>query len=295
MFKLSPSWDLQYCSQILFPLEQSTEWKQWEKAAWGSLPTSYKATLEVSWVATVLFREAERVTDFRLLLLMAMLCSSARLAKVSLWKARKAGARQLPPLGVNFHSSSALQHGFPGKEVMESSPSRSPALGMSQNEPGVVPNIFECRHFILEGKMAYLFGHPPMVHHPTSRTRNKPWQPEETQSRLWFYIIMKAQTSNLRLKSTQHIGNFLIRRGKLHEELKWPFQTFMSMKIPHSKFVIECSTRFLSRVEGLTFLCSSGLMKTRSFKVRIILFGPLKSWLFKILCLQELESHGYKF
>lgn len=110
-------------------------------------------------MATVLFKEAERVTDFKLLLLTAMLCASVRLSKVSLWKARKAGARQLQPLGINFHSSSALQHGFPGKEIIEISPSRPPALGMSQNEPGTVPNILECRHFILEGKMVCLFGH----------------------------------------------------------------------------------------------------------------------------------------
>lgn len=110
-------------------------------------------------MATVLFKEAERVTDFRLLLLTAMLFASARLSKVSLWKGRKAGARQLSPLGVNLPSSSALQHRFPGKEIIESSPSRSPALDVSQNGPGMVPNIFECRHFILEGKMVYRFGH----------------------------------------------------------------------------------------------------------------------------------------
>lgn len=89
---------------------------QWTEAVgedcMRSLPTSYKATLEVSWVATVLFKEAERVTDIRLLFLAAMLFASVRLSKVSLWKARKAGARQLPSLGVNLHSSSTLQHGF---------------------------------------------------------------------------------------------------------------------------------------------------------------------------------------
>lgn len=136
---------------------------QWTEAVregcMRSLPTSYKATLEVSWVATVLFKEAERVTDFRLLFLTAMLFASVRLSKVSLWKARKADARQLPPLGVNLHSSSALQHGFLAKEIMGVSPSRSPALGMSQNGPGMLPSIFECRHFILDGKMVYLFGH----------------------------------------------------------------------------------------------------------------------------------------
>lgn len=67
--------------------------EQWTEAVGEgctrSLPTSYKATLEVSWVATVLFREAERVMDFRLLLLTAMLFASVRLSKVSLWKTRK--------------------------------------------------------------------------------------------------------------------------------------------------------------------------------------------------------------
>lgn len=135
-----------------------------------SLPTSYKATLEVSWVAAALFKEAERVMDFRLLLLTAMLFASVRLSKVSLWKARKAGARQLQHLGVNFRSSSALQQGFQGKEIMGSSLSRSPALGMSQNGSGTVPNIFVCRHFILEGKMVLLLD---MGHGAPSSLKNK--------------------------------------------------------------------------------------------------------------------------
>lgn len=74
--------------------------------------TSYKATLEVSWVADALFKEKERVTDFRLLPSVTKLLASARLSKVSLWKARKAGTRQLPHLDANFHSSSALGHTF---------------------------------------------------------------------------------------------------------------------------------------------------------------------------------------
>lgn len=77
-----------------------------------SLPTSCKATLEVSWVAAVLFKEKERVTDFRLLPSAATLFASVRLSKVSLWKARKAGARQLTPLDEHFHFSSALSHAF---------------------------------------------------------------------------------------------------------------------------------------------------------------------------------------
>lgn len=72
-------------------------------------------------------------------------------------------------------------------------------------------------------------------------------------------------------------------------------QTFTGMQIPYSKPVFEGPTRLISRVEGLTFLCSSGLMKTRSSKVSIILLGPLNSWLFKILCLGDLESHSYHF
>lgn len=134
---------------------------------------------------------------------------------------KETGAMQLPPQGVNLHSSSALQHRLLGKEIMGLSPSRSSALGRSQNGPGTVPNIFECRHFILEGKMVYLYGHVcPMVHHPTSRTKNKPQQLEETQSRLLVYIIIKALTSNLRLKTTQHMGSFLICGGKRHQEVK---------------------------------------------------------------------------
>lgn len=62
-------------------------------------------------------------------------------------------------LGVNLHSSSALQHGFLGKEIMGSSPFRLPALGRSHYRPGMVPNIFEHRQLVLEGNMIYLYRH----------------------------------------------------------------------------------------------------------------------------------------
>jgi len=50
-----------------------------------SIPTSYKATLEVSWVAAVLFKEPEWIVDFWLLVSAATLFASVRLSKVSLW------------------------------------------------------------------------------------------------------------------------------------------------------------------------------------------------------------------
>jgi len=67
------------------------------------------------------------------------------------------------------------------------------------------------------------------------------------------------------------------------------------MEMPSSKPVFEHPTRLLSQAGGLTFLCSSGLMKTRSSKVIIILLGPLNSWLFKMLCLGDLENHSHHF
>lgn len=97
---------------VLQPKTFLTGGAQWtavvREGCMKSLPTSYKATLEVSWVAAALFNEKDRVTDFRLLPSVTKLLASARLSKVSLCKARKAGTRQLPHLDTNLHSSSAL-------------------------------------------------------------------------------------------------------------------------------------------------------------------------------------------
>lgn len=63
-------------------------------------------------MAAVLFKEKERVMDFKLRPSAATLFASVRLSKVSLWKARNAGTRVLLPLGINLHSSSASGHTF---------------------------------------------------------------------------------------------------------------------------------------------------------------------------------------
>lgn len=97
---------------VLQPKTSLTWAAQWTKGCARFLPTSYKATLEVSWVAAVLFKEKERVMDFKLRPSAATLFASVRLSKVSLWKARNAGTRVLLPLGINLHSSSASGHTF---------------------------------------------------------------------------------------------------------------------------------------------------------------------------------------